>query len=180
MITKFVKFLQTLLQETSTSKDLTESQEINDSKNTDALKKENDLNWLKHKPRGHTTERLAEFEKDYVFMDNEVRLLDKNTLYDIWLGGKRTAENKKELEAKYGDKEIAERIIKKELWIGMSKDMLLDVKGRPEHKSEKVTSNKKKEEYYYEGYKNIRGNPSYKFKVVLVDGFVSGWNDNDV
>ncbi len=34
-----------------------------------------------------------------------------------------------------------------------------------------------REEYFYDEYRNRQGNKSYKFRVVLIDGKVDGWND---
>lgn len=89
---------------------------------------------------------------------------------------KRKLENKKYLIDKYGE-EIGTRLFKQELWVGMSSEMVIDSKGRPHHKIEKVSRGKKREEYFYDGYKNRQGNMSYKFRVVLIDGKVDGWND---
>ena len=58
--------------------------------------------------------------------------------------------------------------------VGMSK---VEVKGKPDHKIEKVSRGKKREEYFYGRYKNRLGKYSYKFRVVLINGKVDGWND---
>ena len=52
------------------------------------------------------------------------------------------------------------------------------MKGKPEKKTESVSRNNTKEEFYYDGYKNRQGNISYKLKVVLIDGEVEKWTSN--
>jgi hypothetical protein len=80
------------------------------------------------------------------------------------------------LITKYG-KELGERIHygKQELEIDMTKDMLIDIKGKPINIIEKVSRGKVREEWYYDAYENRQKNTSYKFRVVLIDGKVDGW-----
>ena len=91
---------------------------------------------------------------------------------------KRENDNKllKEYQKKYGE-EIGERILNEEIWIGMTSEMLVDSRFEPDHKIEKVSKSKKREEYFYGSYKNRLGKYSYKFRVVIIDGKVDGWND---
>jgi hypothetical protein len=131
---------------------------------------------------GHTPERLSKFEELWPSLaeslDCELNNLDtKRLCYLSFLSGEKKSEAEMKFEKKHGDKTVAKRIVDKELWIGMSKEMLLDVKGSPDHKTERVTSNKKKEEFFYGEYKNLRGNDSYKFRVVLINDVVESWND---
>lgn len=86
-------------------------------------------------------------------------------------------EKRKEILSKKYDSEIANKIVKKELAIGMSKNMVLDMKGRPDHKTQSVSQNATREEWFYGAYKNRLNKVSYKFRVVLVDDKVTGWND---
>ena len=64
---------------------------------------------------------------------------------------------------------------KGELWIGMSKEALMAIKGRPGKKIETISRNKKREEYFFDGNKNRQGNMSFKLKVILIDGLVEKW-----
>ena len=82
----------------------------------------------------------------------------------------------KRYQKKYGDK-IGEKIFNQDIWIGMTSEMVVDSRFEPDHKIEKVSRGKKREEYFYDEYKNRQGNKSYKFRVVLIDGKVDGWND---
>jgi hypothetical protein len=149
-------------------------------------KTEDNLEWLSgiDSRHGHSAERLAKFEKFWPYSDIAASVDSdpqkdavKRLSYLAFLSGEKKSEAEKKFEVKYGDKTIAKKIVDKELWIGMSKDMLLDVKGSPDHKTERVSSNKKKEEYFYGEFQNLRGNDSYKFRVVLVNDEVISWND---
>ena len=82
----------------------------------------------------------------------------------------------KQLTEKHGSK-TGYFIHKGKVDLGMTKKMVIESKGKPDHKIEKVSRGKKREEYFYDGYKNRQGNMSYKFRVVLIDGKVDGWND---
>lgn len=87
---------------------------------------------------------------------------------------KRNIEKKKYLTEKYG-KDNGEKLHKGELWVGMTYEMLKEVKGEPESKIEKISRHKKREELYYEGFKNRLGNQSYNLKIVLIEGKVESW-----
>ena len=62
-------------------------------------------------------------------------------------------------------------------FLGYTKDELITISGEPDHKIEKVSRGKKREEFYYGRYRNRLGNDSYTFRIVLIDGKVDGWND---
>jgi len=81
-----------------------------------------------------------------------------------------------ELIQKYGD-EMGKRIFNKELFVGMTLEMLKDVNGRHSEKVENVTNGKTKVKLYYEKSKNRLGNISYGFEVSLENGLVVGWKD---
>ena len=84
------------------------------------------------------------------------------------------AKKKTKFIEKYG-KELGTKIAKGELWIGMSKEALMAIKGKPGKKIETISRNKKREEYFFDGNKNRQGNMSYKLKVILIDGIVEKW-----
>ena len=73
--------------------------------------------------------------------------------------------------------EIAERIIKKEVWEGMSTDMLVESQGEWSDKSESFSNGKVKVKYFYDYSKNRLGNAAYDFEVSTEDGIVVGWKD---
>jgi hypothetical protein len=73
--------------------------------------------------------------------------------------------------------EIAERIIKKEVWEGMTTDMLVESQGKWSDKSESFTNGKVKVKYFFDYSKNRLGNAAYDFEVSTEDGIVVGWKD---
>ena len=77
---------------------------------------------------------------------------------------------------KYGE-EIGKRIYKKELFVGMTLEMLKDVKGKHSEKVENVTNGKIKVKLFYEKSKNRLGNVAFGFEVSLENGLVVGWKD---
>jgi len=58
----------------------------------------------------------------------------------------------KKYQKKYGE-EIGRKIFNEEIWIGMTSEMVVDSRYPPDHKIEKVSRGKKREEYFYGGYK---------------------------
>jgi len=77
---------------------------------------------------------------------------------------------------KFGQEHLLDCLEKKP-WLGMDDMTVKKVLGAPDHSIEKVSSGKKREEYFYGGYINQQKNTSYKFRVVLINGKVDGWND---
>ncbi len=73
--------------------------------------------------------------------------------------------------------EIAERIIKKEVWEGMSTDMLVESQGNWSDKSESFSNGKVKVKYFFGYSKNRLGNAAYDFEVSTEDDIVVGWKD---
>ncbi|MCF8342718.1 MAG: hypothetical protein K9I82_17205 [Chitinophagaceae bacterium] len=102
--------------------------------------------------------------------EKEKKLLLKEKEKEIY------EKRKVEFIEKYGD-EIGKKIAKKELFVGMTLEMLKDVKGKHSEKVENVTNGKTKVKLYYEKSKNRLGNIAYGFEVSLEDGFVVGWKD---
>ena len=86
---------------------------------------------------------------------------------------KEEKKRKKEYQTNYNKLNTIKNL-KTILTVGMSK---VEVKGKPDHKIEKVSRGKKREELFYGGYKNRLGKFSYTFRVVIIDGKVDGWND---
>ena len=89
-------------------------------------------------------------------------------------------ENRKQWEKEQREKIEKEnnKIAKGELWLGMTTQQLVLMKGEPGKKTESISRNKNREEYYYDGTKSNRGNMSYKLKVVLINGEVEKWTTN--
>jgi hypothetical protein len=74
---------------------------------------------------------------------------------------------------KYGHTEIAERIIKKIVWVGETTDQLLDSLGKPVDTDENVLKTKTKEIWKYCQKSANR----YGFKVKVENGIVVGWDE---
>ena len=92
----------------------------------------------------------------------------------------KSKERRKQWEKEQREKIEKEnnKIAKGVLWLGMTREQLVLMKGEPGKKSETISRNKTREEYYYDGTKNNRGNMSYKLKVVLIGGKVEKWTSN--
>lgn len=70
---------------------------------------------------------------------------------------------------------IEENISKGQMWLGMTREQLIFIKGEPEKKMEIMSRNNKIEEYYYGKFKDENGYISYKIKVLLNWGKVEKW-----
>jgi hypothetical protein len=79
---------------------------------------------------------------------------------------------KRQLAAKYGDAVVAERIMTKKIWQGMTREQLLESWGNPADIDRKVYKTKEKETLSY----NQVGKNRYRDKVQLEDGIVVGWD----
>ena len=92
----------------------------------------------------------------------------------------KSKERRKQWEKEQREKIEKEnnKIAKGVLWLGMTREQLVLMKGEPGKKTETISRNKTREEYYYDGTKNNRGNMSYKLKVVLIGGKVEKWTSN--
>lgn len=82
----------------------------------------------------------------------------------------------KGLQDKFG-KEMGLKVKNKELCVGMTKEMVIEFMFKPSHKKQSVSRGKVREEWFYYGYVNRLGNMSYRFRIVIVNGLVQGWND---
>jgi len=134
-------------------------------------KKEREINFKEYGVKETNNERLnRESEEKSTRLKRESEEKTKRL-------NREKEEKRKEILSKKYDSEIANKIVKKELTIGMSKNMVLDMKGRPDHKTQSVSQNATREEWFYGAYKNRLNKVSYKFRVVLVDDKVTGWND---
>ena len=116
------------------------------------------------------------FERDEAVISNEELAEIKATQDKLRVLKTFSSSSLKEqqLSKLYG-KELGTKIAKGELWIGMNKEALMVIKGKPGKKTETISNNKKTEEYFYDGKKNRQGNMSYKLKVILIDELVEKW-----
>jgi len=115
------------------------------------------------------------------------KILSENELAEIRLKKEKKdrikqieRENKEKLKNdlinKYGQ-EVGEKLFKKELFVGMTFEMLKEIKPKHSKKVSNVTNGKETIKLYYGIEKNRLGNDSYNFEVTLKDGLVAGWKD---
>ena len=83
----------------------------------------------------------------------------------------RAARRKKLLE-KYGDQEVVDRIMRKRIWQGMSREQLIDSWGSPADIDQKVYKEKTRDTYKY----NQTGRNRYRSRVTVENGIVVGWD----
>ena len=127
--------------------------------------------------RTREKKEMKVFEKEIVKKRKERELeKEKKKRVNKELREKKSQQRLTQLIEKYGS-ETGELIHKGKVDLGMTTEMVIDSKGKPKDVIEKVSRGKKREEFFYDGYKNLQGNMSYKFRVVLIDGKVDGWND---
>ena len=83
------------------------------------------------------------------------------------------AQRRKHLIERYGDAEIAERIMKGVYWKGQTAEQLRDALGKPADIDQTVLKTKVKEVWKYQP----TGKRRYAVKITLDDGVVVGWED---
>ena len=84
-------------------------------------------------------------------------------------------QRRKQLTEKYGDPEIARRIMKRVLWQGETQEQLLESLGTPSDTDQKVLKTKSKEVWKYRPV----GKNRFGLKVTLDDGIVVAWDSKD-
>jgi hypothetical protein len=83
------------------------------------------------------------------------------------------AQRRRQLLERYGDADIAERIMKAQLWRGQTAEQLREALGKPADVDQTVLKTKTKEVWKYQP----TGKRRYAVKVTLDDGVVVGWED---
>jgi hypothetical protein len=84
-------------------------------------------------------------------------------------------QRRKHLTEKYGDEQIARRMMKGVIWQGETREQLLESLGKPVDIDEKVLKTKSKEIWKYR--KTARNR--FGLKITLDDGVVVAWEKND-
>ena len=82
---------------------------------------------------------------------------------------------RRRLIERYGDPEIARRIMRGIIWQGETQEQLLESLGAPKDTDQKVLKTKSKEIWKY----RPTGRNRCGLKVTLDDGVVTGWERND-
>jgi len=75
------------------------------------------------------------------------------------------------LMAKYSDANIANSILNRKFWEGMTEDQLLDSLGQPVDMDKKILKRKSSETWKYQKV----GKNRFKLRVFVENGFVVGW-----
>jgi hypothetical protein len=84
-------------------------------------------------------------------------------------------QRRKHLTEKYGDEEIARRMMKGVIWQGETREQLLESLGKPQDIDEKVMKTKAKEIWKYRRTARNR----FGLKITLDDGVVVAWEKKD-
>ena len=99
------------------------------------------------------------------------------TIIVVGLGGfflywadKRRRER---LMVKYGDADVVQRIMKRMIWQGMSKDQLIDSRGRPVDVGTKIYKTKTTEIFKY----GQTGKNRFDARITVENGAVVGWEE---
>lgn len=87
--------------------------------------------------------------------------------------GAKENERKKKIYAKYGNSELANRLVEKVIWTGMTIQQLRDSWGDPLVIDEKVLKTKKKEVWKYVR----KGENRYGLRVTIENNVVIGWDE---
>jgi hypothetical protein len=107
----------------------------------------------------------AEWEK---FMDQQKEIENQAI---------RKENEKRERLLKIYTKEEVDKIMSKQLWLGMTEETLFEARSRPLDISESVSKGVVKKKHYYDKSTNRLGNDAFDFEVTLEDGIVTGWKD---
>lgn len=91
----------------------------------------------------------------------------------LWLAWWVQEQRRKQLLEKYGDEKTVKSIIAREIWQGMSEQMLIDSRGRPVEIDERVYKSKEKRTYKY----TRTGKNRFKSKIYLENTLVIGWDE---
>jgi len=118
---------------------------------------------------------LARIEKKVDLIKNDENIRDR-TIAQYEMKKSRNQNRHKILIKKFG-KDIGTKLIRKELFVGMTYEMLKEIKSSHDKKTSNVSNGKETIKLYYGKKKNRLGNDSYEFEVTLQDGKVTGWKD---
>jgi hypothetical protein len=84
----------------------------------------------------------------------------------------KKAKRKADLLRKYGDANIVEKILSKRIWVGQTKNELLDALGHPFDVDSKLMKTRSREIWKY----NPNGKNRFGLRITLDDGRVAAWD----
>lgn len=90
----------------------------------------------------------------------------------VWLKRYNRQKRFEFLCKKYGDPEMAQRIIARSFWQGQTASQLADALGTPANVDTKIMKTKTREIWKYDQRSRTR----YGLRITLEDGFVVGWD----
>jgi hypothetical protein len=85
-------------------------------------------------------------------------------------------ERKRQLEEKFGI-EVATKIIRGQVWQGMTSEMLKYSKGKPVKQQQQVSQSGEKNKLFYDERKTRQGTMKPTFRVDIDNGIVVGWKE---
>ena len=90
-------------------------------------------------------------------------------LFLLWLGARRIRYQS--LLRKYGSADVAKAIMRRHIWQGMSKDQLVDSRGRPVEVGREIYKQTTRETFKYDQ----TGRNQFRTRVYVENGIVVGW-----
>lgn len=90
----------------------------------------------------------------------------------FYFQSRKNLQRKNELLKKYGDALLVEKIIKRSIWVGQTKDELLDARGHPVEVDSKLMKTRSREIWKY----GRTGKNRFELRVTLDDGQVATWD----
>lgn len=90
----------------------------------------------------------------------------------FYFQSQKKAKRKADLLRKYGDAIVVEKILKKSIWVGQTKDELLDALGCPAEVDSKLMKTRSREIWKY----NQSGKNRFGLRITLDDGRVAAWD----
>jgi hypothetical protein len=91
----------------------------------------------------------------------------------MWADASAAKARRERVYKKYGPTEVAERIIKKTVWVGETAEQLRDSFGNPLDIDEKVLKTKRREIWKYVR----KGKNRYGLKFTVENGVLVGWDE---
>jgi|SRR6185437_8054081 len=94
----------------------------------------------------------------------------------LWIlyGVASRAQRRKALLEKYGNEDLVERLMRREVWEGQTSEQLLDSRGNPETIDNKVLKTKTTNTWKY----NRIGRGQYAIRIIVENNIVVGWKTN--
>jgi len=137
------------------------------------------LRIVRHSKRDSNADRKKQEEEDNEKQEQDrMEFEKKQQQKERKKEEKKFQERKKLLTSRFGE-EDADKILNGDIWIDMTKEMLIESWGNPEDETVNVFKNKTKEKYFYNGRTTRQGTTVYKCEVKLENDVVVGYKENE-